>query len=326
MTVLVTGGAGYIGGHVVDQLLATGERVVVVDDMTTGVRERLGGLPRLDVDLATSDAPAALEAFMREHEVEAVVHFAAKKQVGESVARPAWYYAQNMTGLANVLLAMEAAGARTLVFSSSAAVYGQGTGEPAREDDPCSPINPYGETKLAGEWLVDAARRAGAVDAVSLRYFNVAGAASTRLADRFALNLVPMVFERLDRGEAPRVFGDDYPTADGSCVRDYVHVVDLAAAHLAALAALRRGAPVSPALNVATGRGYSVFEVLETIREVTGIPTPPVVEPRRPGDPAVLVADPARIREELSWTASLGLRDMVESAWAARTALREARV
>lgn len=315
MTLLITGGAGYIGGHVAAQLRTVGTPFVVVDDFSTGVADRIVDEPVLDVPLASDRAVDELASFMRTHDVDAVVHFAAKKQVGESVAQPARYWHENIGGLANLVTAMERAGANSLVFSSSAAVYGQGTGAPAREDDPLAPINPYGRTKLAGEQLVSDAVRAGVLRAVSLRYFNVAGAQNRVLADRFALNLVPMLMERLREGRAPLVFGADYPTADGTCVRDYVHVVDLAGAHLDALDALRAGKDLSPALNVGTGRGHSVFEVLDAVQRLSGIEIPASVGPRRAGDPAALVADPTRISLELGWKAVLGLDDMVASAW-----------
>jgi UDP-glucose 4-epimerase len=315
VSVLVTGGAGYIGSHVVAGLTSRGESVVVIDDLSTGVPERVAGLVFRACDLASDGAPAQVEAILREHDIHAVVHLAAKKQVGESAQRPAWYYRENVGGLANLLLAMESARVSNLVFSSSAAVYGNGRGVPARESDAADPINPYGRTKLAGEWMVRDAVRAGWLRAVSLRYFNVAGAGSDLSADRFATNLVPIVFERLIAGEAPRVFGDDYPTPDGTCVRDYVHVVDLADAHVAVLDALSTGRAMPAELNVGTGAGRSVLEVLEMIRDVTGHATTPAIEPRRIGDPAALVADSSLIHAELGWSAKFGLREIITSAW-----------
>ncbi|KAB1659482.1 UDP-glucose 4-epimerase GalE [Pseudoclavibacter chungangensis] len=315
MTVLVIGGAGYIGSHVVTQLLDEGSALAAVDDLSTGVAERIAGIPTLGIDVASDRAPAEMARFMRAHDVDAVIHFAALKRVPESVAEPARYYRQNVGGLANVIEAMTEAGVRRLVFSSSAAVYGQGTGAPAREDDALRPINPYGETKLVGEWLVADAVRAGVLDAVCLRYFNVAGARDALRADRFAQNLVPMIIERLRRGEGARIFGDDYATSDGTCVRDYIHVVDLADAHLRVLDALADGRTVPAALNVGTGRGYSVREVIDAVARVSGIAIEPVVEPRRAGDPADLIADARLITESLGWHARHDLDDMVESAW-----------
>lgn len=317
MTVLITGGAGYIGAHVLAALESRGDKAVVVDDLTTGTPEKVGATPHFNFDISTTGAADALADIMQALEVTSVVHFAAKKQVGESVAKPAWYYQQNMGGLANVLEAMQRANVKSLVFSSSAAVYGLGTGsdEPIREDDVKDPINPYGQTKLAGEWLVQAAAKAAGISAVSLRYFNVAGAGSDELADRFALNLVPMIFEKLAEGKSPLVFGDDYPTPDGTCVRDYVHVVDLADAHLAVLDAIAAGTPVSTEYNVGRGEGYSVFEVVDAVRRASGQKFEAEVAPRRPGDPALLVADASRIKDELGWTAKFSLDDMVTSAW-----------
>jgi UDP-glucose 4-epimerase len=190
------------------------------------------------MNLAHSSSVDALASFLTKHSVDAVIHFAARKQVGESVAMPAWYFSENVGGLANVLLALERAGVSSIIFSSSAAVYGDARGD-VSESAPKEPTSPYGETKLVGEWLLSSAAAAQGLDAISLRYFNVAGAGWPELGDKMALNLVPMVFERLDAQESPRIFGDDYNTPDGTCVRDYVHVMDLAEAHVAALDALR---------------------------------------------------------------------------------------
>lgn len=316
MTVLLTGGTGYIGSHVAHLLRDRGDEVVIVDDLVTGARDRVEGFPLVELDLASPDAPRALASTLREHRVDAVVHFAARKQAGESVAEPVRYYRDNLGGLGHLLDAMSAAGVGTLVFSSSAAVYGQGEGRPIGEDAPTIPVNPYGETKLAGEWLVNAWVRAhGEARATSLRYFNVAGAGDPRLGDRMALNLIPMVFERLVARERPRVFGDDYATPDGTCVRDFVHVADLADAHVLALDALRGGAPGARVYNVGTGRGYSVREVIDAIGRATGLEVAAEVLPRRAGDPDSIVADASRIAGELGWRASRGLDDMVSSAW-----------
>lgn len=321
MTILVTGGTGYIGSHVVSLLQARGDRVVVVDDLVTGVAERIGEAPLHELDLAAADAAPRLERIMAEHGVERVVHFAARKQVGESMARPLWYHEQNTGGMLALLRAMRRAGVEQLVFSSSAAVYGMGRGSGRiGESDPTVPVNPYGETKLAGERIVSGMIEAGQLRATSLRYFNVAGCGEDRLADRVALNLIPMVIERLLRDEAPRVFGDDYPTPDGSCIRDYVHVSDLAEAHLVALDRLAAGEPLSRAYNVGTGRGSSVLEVVQAVREASGRDIAPVVVERRPGDPPELVGDVELIRRELGWTARLGLAEMASSAWRAMSA------
>lgn len=315
MSVLVTGGAGYIGSHVVRLLRERGEQIVVVDDLVTGDRDRIPGIPLIQMDLADSGAPTLLEAVMREHGVEQVIHFAGRKQVGESVSRPAWYYQQNVGSLANLLLAMENADVNRVVFSSSAAVYGTSEGSALREDTAQNPINPYGETKLVGEWLLAAAVASFGIRASSLRYFNVAGAGWPELGDTAVLNLVPMVLERLDLGVAPLIFGDDYATLDGTCVRDYIHVLDLAEAHLAALDSLVAGPARHDVYNVGTGVGSSVRSMVDEIIAVSGVNAVPEVRERRPGDPAVVVADPHAIAVAIGWTAKRGLTDIVRSAW-----------
>ena len=314
MTWLITGGAGYIGAHVAKAMTGAGERIVVLDDISTGIEARLPA----DVTLVRGSASdrEVLDRVLKEHTVTGVVHLAAKKQVGESVEKPLLYYRENVTGLAVLLEAVVAAGVRRFLFSSSAAVYGVPDVDLITEETPCVPINPYGETKLAGEWLVRATGRAHGMSTACLRYFNVAGAAAPELADTGVFNVVPMFFDRLTRGEAPRIFGDDYPTPDGTCVRDYIHVADLAEAHLAVSGHL----DVSPGggdltVNVGRGEGVSVRRLAELVGEVTGLRTKPVVEPRRPGDAARAVASAGRMAEELGWTASRGMREMVESAW-----------
>ncbi|MEU3661641.1 UDP-glucose 4-epimerase GalE [Streptomyces sp. NPDC032940] len=315
MSWLVTGGAGYIGAHVVRALVDGGESVVVYDDLSTGRADRVpSGVPL--VVGSVLDGPL-LESVIRDHAVTGVVHIAAKKQVGESVERPLHYYRENVTGLQTLLEAMTAGGAGRLVFSSSAAVYGMPDVDLVTEDTPCLPMSPYGETKLVGEWLINAAARAHGIRAASLRYFNVAGAAGPELADTGVFNLIPMVFERLEAGEAPRVFGDDYATPDGTCVRDYIHVQDIASAHLAAARRLA-DAPEGTALtlNIGRGEGSSVREMVDRILKVAGKEdVVPQVTERRPGDPARVVASADRAREELGWTARHGLDDMIDSAW-----------
>ncbi|MFD0250570.1 UDP-glucose 4-epimerase GalE [Streptomyces sp. NPDC127113] len=315
MSWLVTGGAGYIGAHVVRALVDGGEHVVVYDDLSTGSTDRVpDGVPLVVGSVLDG---ALLEGAIRDHAVTGVVHIAGKKQVAESVERPLHYYRENVTGLATLLEAMTATGVGRLVFSSSAAVYGMPDVDLVTEDTPCLPLSPYGETKLAGEWLINAAARAHGIRAASLRYFNVAGAAAPELSDSGVFNLIPMVFERLEAGDAPRVFGDDYATPDGTCVRDYIHVEDIASAHLAAARRLA-DAPEGTALtlNVGRGEGSSVREMVDRILKVTGRQdTAPRVSPRRPGDAARVVASADRAREELGWTARHDLDAMIESAW-----------
>ncbi|MFE6488503.1 UDP-glucose 4-epimerase GalE [Streptomyces sp. NPDC057757] len=316
MTWLITGGAGYIGAHVARAMAEAGERVVALDDLSAGIADRL---PE-DVPLvrgSTLDG-ALLRKVLTEHGVTGVVHLAARKQVGESVERPAYYYQENVGALATLLEAVAEAGVSRFLFSSSAAVYGNPDVDLITEDTPCEPMSPYGETKLTGEWLVRAAGRAHGIGTVCLRYFNVAGAAAPELADTGVFNVVPMVFDRLARGEPPRIFGADYPTPDGTCVRDYIHVADLAEAHLAAARRLTAGSTGDLTVNIGRGEGVSVRELIALIAEVSGDSTPAVVEPRRPGDAARAVASAERAARELGWSAHRGVREMVESAWRGR--------
>jgi UDP-glucose 4-epimerase len=320
-TWLLTGGAGYIGAHVLRALRASGRGVVVLDDLSTGVRDRVPDDVPL-IDASTLDS-TAVTAALRDHDVTGVIHLAAKKAVGESVARPSWYWHQNVEGLRVLLDACVASDVQAVVLSSSAAVYGDvATGNGlVTEDTPTHPMSPYGSTKLAGEWLLDEVAAAHDLRHTSLRYFNVAGAGAPELADSGVHNLVPMVFRRLDDGESPQVFGDDYPTPDGTCIRDYIHVADLADAHVAAAAALEQH-QLARALNVSTGRGYSVHEVVDTIREVTGRDLAPEITPRRPGDPPRIVGSTALAHAQLGWTAQHDLTAMVTSAWDGWTARR----
>ena len=313
MTWLITGGAGYIGAHVARAMAEAGERVVALDDLSAGVPARLPA--EVPLVRGSSLDGELLKRVFAEHGVTGVVHLAARKQVAESVAQPTRYYRENVGCLVTLLDAVAGAGIERFVFSSSAAVYGDPGVDLITEDTPCAPVNPYGETKLAGEWLVRAAGKAHGISTVCLRYFNVAGAAAPELADTGVFNIVPMVFDRLTRDEAPRIFGDDYPTPDGTCVRDYIHVADLAEAHLAAARRLAGGVPGDLTVNIGRGEGVSVRELITAIGEVTGDRRPPLVEDRRPGDAPRAVASAARAAEELDWTARRGVREMTESAW-----------
>ncbi|MEU0006959.1 UDP-glucose 4-epimerase GalE [Streptomyces sp. NPDC006314] len=313
MTWLITGGAGYIGAHVVRAMAEAGERTVVYDDLSTGVAGRLPARVPL-VRGSTLDGDR-LARTLAEHEITGVVHLAAKKQVGESVGRPLHYYRENVEGLRVLLEAVTAADVPSFLFSSSAAVYGMPDVDLVTEETPCHPLSPYGETKLAGEWLVRATGRAAGLATASLRYFNVAGAATPELADTGLSNVVPMVFEKLTEGAPPRIFGDDYPTPDGTCVRDYIHVVDLAEAHVTVARALGSSPGTELTLNIGRGEGVSVREMIDRINAVTGYDRPPAVTPRRPGDPARVVASADRIATELGWRARYDVQDMITSAW-----------
>ncbi|WP_210593582.1 UDP-glucose 4-epimerase GalE [Streptomyces sp. GESEQ-35] len=316
MTWLITGGAGYIGAHVVRAMTEAGERTVVYDDLSTGIAERVpDGVPL--VVGSTLDGERVARA-LTDHAVTGVVHLAAKKQVGESVDLPLHYYRENVEGLRVLLEAVTQAEVPSFVFSSSAAVYGTPDTEEGglvTEETPCVPMSPYGETKLAGEWLVRATGRATGLATASLRYFNVAGAAAPELADTGVFNIVPMVFEKLTENAPPRIFGDDYPTPDGTCIRDYIHVMDLAEAHVATARALQSSPGRDLTLNIGRGEGVSVREMIDLINAVTGYDRPPTTTPRRPGDPARVVASADRIATELGWKAKHDVHDMITSAW-----------
>jgi UDP-glucose 4-epimerase len=315
VTYLLTGGAGYIGAHVARTMTESGHDVVVLDDLSTGYADRLpAGVPLVRASVLDTDAVVAALA---RHEVRGVIHFAGKKAVAESVERPLHYYRENVGGMISLLEAMRTAGVTRIVFSSSAAVYGTPASDRVTEQSPTTPESPYGVTKLVCEGLLRDAAAASDLRHVSLRYFNVAGAATPELADRGVHNLIPLVLSALREGRRPTMFGDDYPTPDGSCVRDYVHVQDLASAHVIAAERLDRGL-VPSVLNVGTGTGSSVREVMETTARVTGRPVDYEVRPRRAGDPAQVVASADRIRAEFGWTARLDLAAMISSAWAVR--------
>ncbi len=318
MTVLVTGGCGYIGAHVVHALHQAGQEVVVVDDLSYGKPSRIEGARLYGMDIAAPGADKRMAKIMKEHGVDSVIHFAARKQVGESVEKPLWYYQQNLNGMLNVLSAMKESGASKLVFSSSAATYGVPPVDVVPEDVvPMLPINPYGQTKLFGEWMARACEKSFGLRFCALRYFNVAGCGPLELEDPAILNLIPMVFDRLRQGKAPAIFGADYPTPDGTCVRDYIHVSDLADAHIAALSYLDRDERKYDVFNVGTGEGTSVRQIVDEIKSVTGLPFTESIEKRRAGDPPHLIGSPKRINEEMDWHAKYDVHDIVESAWAA---------
>lgn len=314
MTWLVTGGAGFIGSHVVRALLAGGVRVVVLDDLSSGDKSRVpDGVP---LEVGSVRDRESVDRVLAGHSVSGVVHIAAKKQVGESVEKPLWYYEENVGGLRVLLEAMVAGGVRRLVFSSSAAVYGSPDVPLITEDTLCEPQSPYGETKLVGEWMIRATAAAHGLAYANLRYFNVAGAASPELGDPTSLNIVPMVFERIEAGLPPRIFGDDYDTPDGTTIRDYVHVSDIASAHVAAARRLETDPRAALTLNIGRGEGVSVRELVDLILQHTGSELEPEVAPRRPGDGARSIASADRIKAELGWSARYGIADMVASAWA----------
>ncbi|MGI5239933.1 UDP-glucose 4-epimerase GalE [Dactylosporangium sp. CA-139066] len=317
MSWLVTGGAGYIGAHVVARLRAAGEPVVVLDDLSTGDPARLPA----DVPLVVGDAgePALVRAALHRHGVTGVMHLAGSKSAPESLGRPIRYYQQNVGVTAAVLEAMVAAGVSRLVFSSSAAVYGHPETPTVAEDAPARPLSPYGMTKLAAEQLIAAAGRAHGISWIALRYFNAVGAAAVHLGDRGTTNLFPLAFEALRTGLPLTVAGTALPTADGSGVRDYVHVADLADAHARAARRLT-GDRHAHVYNAGAGRGHSVLEVLRAVAEIAGAPVPTRAGPPRPGDAPEVVAAIDRIAADLGWRPRHTLYDCVASAWLARAA------
>jgi UDP-glucose 4-epimerase len=313
--VLVAGGAGYIGSHTVRLLEELGVPVVVLDNLSTGHRAAVRAA-FAEVDLGDRDALARAFA---EHRPAAVIHFAAKCYVGESVTDPAKYYRENVLNTWNLLEAMRAAGCRDIVFSSSCATYGDPVEIPMTESHPQHPISPYGRTKLHMEHMMQDYARAYGLRYAALRYFNAAGAARDGSLGELhepETHLIPLVLQAASGARAEiQVFGDDYDTPDGTCIRDYVHVEDLARAHAAALAKLQAGA-TEIAVNLGTGSGFSVLEVIETARRVTGRPIRHRVVARRPGDPPRLVSGGTRARDLLGWTPERpSIEDIVRDAW-----------
>ncbi|MWB98853.1 UDP-glucose 4-epimerase GalE [Agromyces seonyuensis] len=322
MSWMVTGGAGYIGSHVVRAFRERGIDVVVVDDLSSGHRSFVPGDVRF-VQSTILDG-LALERAMEQYDVTGVVHLAGFKYAGVSVQRPLHTYQQNVNGTASLLAAMAERGVRNLVFSSSAAVYGTPDVDLVTEGTPKHPESPYGESKLIGEWLIADQGRAAGLRHTSLRYFNVVGSGSEELYDTSPHNLFPIVFETLLTGGTPRINGDDYATPDGTCVRDYIHVADLAAAHVAAAERIEAGEPIEPVYNLGSGDGSSVGEIMSAISRVTGIAFEPEIGPRRAGDPDRIVASGELAARDLGWANRHSLDEMVDSAWQARRAAAEA--
>lgn len=318
MSWLVTGGAGYIGAHVVRAFRAQGIGTVVVDDLSSGRRNFVpDGVPLVEGSILDG---SLLERAIDEHGVVGVVHLAGFKYAGVSVQRPLHAYLQNVTGTATLLGAMEARGVERIVFSSSAAVYGTPDVDLVTEDTAKRPESPYGESKLIGEWLLADQARATGLRHTSLRYFNVVGSGTDEVFDPSPHNLFPLVFDALLEGRTPRINGDDYATPDGTCVRDYIHVADLADAHVAAARRLDAGERLEAVYNLGSGDGVSVGEIMREVARVTGIAFDPEVGPRREGDPARIVASGELAARDLDWRMRHSLSEMVASAWAARRA------
>jgi UDP-glucose-4-epimerase GalE len=314
-TVLVTGGAGYIGSHAAKALRQAGYGVVIYDNLSAGHREAALGAPLIVGDIADV---AAVRAAIRDSGATAVMHFAAWLAVAESVTDPAGYYRNNVTGTLGTLEAMAAEGVKHFVFSSTCAVYGEPREVPLREDLPTAPINAYGQTKLAIEHALPHFERAYGIRSIRLRYFNAAGAdPDGELGEDHApeVHVIPRAFEAAKTGAPMYIYGEDYPTPDGTCLRDYIHVTDLADAHVRALAHLARGG-ASASYNAGTEQPSSVREVIDAVEKVTGTKVNRVSAPRRPGDPAVLYASAQRIRADLGWVPQrAALETIVADAW-----------
>lgn len=314
MTILVTGGAGYIGSHTVRWLTAQSRPAVVLDSLEYGFREAVHDVPLVVADIGD---PVAVGEALAEHDVDAVIHFAAYKSAGESVEQPGRYFENNVGRTAMLLETMAAAGVRRFVFSSTCAVYGTPKTLPVDEEHPTGPESPYGESKLMVEQMLPWFEKAHGLRWVALRYFNAAGASADAAIGedpRSSLNLVPLAMRAaLGRGTL-KLFGTDYPTPDGTAIRDYVHVDDLADAHLRAVEHLERGGP-STVVNLGTGTGSSVREVIEATRRLSGVDVPVELTARRPGDPVAVYADNSKAAAVLGWRPRYGLDDIIASAW-----------
>jgi UDP-glucose 4-epimerase len=313
--ILVVGGAGYIGAHVAYLLQENGYGVRIYDDFSNGLKSRIDGKFSDVVIGDVLDRQALISAC---EGIDAVIHLAAKKAVGESVDNPLKYYENNVGGTLNLLAAMSLKGVKRIVFSSTAAVYAPSEKLSITESDLTEPLSPYGQTKLLSEKLISAVASAEELSAISLRYFNVVGALRDEFADNSKDNLVPKVFAALKTGKNPEIYGSDYPTKDGSCIRDYIHVSDLAKAHLVALEKVF-AANVDEVYNVGSGTGYSVTEMINQIAESIGKSITPTLSPRRPGDTAQLIASIAKIERDLGWKPERSLKEMIDSAWQAES-------
>lgn len=316
MTWLVTGGAGYIGSHVVKAFTAAGVDCLIVDSLASGHCSFVPpGVPLVVASILDTGAVARA---MTEHHVTGVVHLAGFKYAGVSVREPLLTFEQNVEGTVSLLRAMETADVGHLVFSSSAAVYGTPKVERVTEETPTEPESPYGESKLAGEWLIRDQGIAKGLKHTSLRYFNVVGSGSPKLYDSSPHNLFPLVLRALTAGQTPKIFGNDYSTPDGTCIRDYVHVSDLATSHVAAARALDSGVSLERVYNLGSGDGVSVRQIMDTVRQVTGIDFEPEIATRRPGDPDRIVAAGDLAARDLDWRMRHTLEDMVSSAYRAQ--------
>jgi UDP-glucose 4-epimerase len=311
MKVLVTGGAGYIGAHVSELLQENGYSVRIFDDFSNGLDKRVKNFK----DIFNGDITDREAVLKSMDGMDAVIHLAAKKAVGESVSNPLKYYTNNVGGTMNVLAAMSLKKVNKLVFSSSAAVYSPSEKDAIEESDPTDPLSPYGATKLLSEQLISKVGQAEGFSTISLRYFNVVGSKKVEFGDNSRDNLVPKVFAAYKEGKSPEIYGADYPTKDGTCIRDYIHVQDLAEAHLVALKQL--DTKVDGVYNVGSGTGYSVKEIFDQLEESMAVKLNPVISARRSGDSPKLIASIKKIEKDLGWRPKATLKEMIDSAWAA---------
>ena len=316
MKVLVTGGAGYIGAHVSELLQENGYSVRIFDDFSNGLDKRVKNFK----DIFNGDITDREAVLKSMDGMDAIIHLAAKKAVGESVSNPLKYYTNNVGGTMNVLAAMSLKKVTKLVFSSSAAVYSPSEKDAIEESDPTDPLSPYGATKLLSEQLISKVGQAERFSTISLRYFNVVGSKKVEFGDNSRDNLVPKVFAAFKEEKSPEIYGADYPTKDGTCIRDYIHVQDLAEAHLVALKQLDN--KVDGVYNVGSGTGYSVKEIFDQLEESMAVKLNPVTSARRPGDSPKIIASIKKIEKDLGWRPKATLKEMIDSAWAAEKGAR----
>jgi len=311
--VLVIGGAGYIGAHICQSLVDNGYSVRIFDDFSNGLHMRIDGKFTALVEASVLDRSALNSAM---DEIDSVIHLAAKKAVEESVSNPLKYYEHNVGGTLNILAAMAVKKVKKIVFSSTAAVYAPSEKSAIDETDLLAPLSPYGATKVMAEELIKSVGAAEGFSTISLRYFNVVGSTKVEFADNSKDNLVPKVFAAINRGESPEIYGSDYPTKDGTCIRDYIHVADLADSHLSALKRVE-SAIVHEVYNVGSGKGYSVKEMIDQIAVSMNKELTPKICPRRAGDIPQLIASISKIERELGWKPKRSLKEMIDSAWQA---------
>jgi UDP-glucose 4-epimerase len=316
--ILVVGGAGYIGAHIAWLLQEGGYQVRIYDDFSNGLKSRVEGKFRDVVIGDVLDRKLLVDSLAG---IDGVIHLAAKKAVGESVSNPLKYYENNVGGTLNILAAMSVNGVKNLIFSSTAAVYSPSEKLTISEDDKTEPLSPYGQTKLLAEKLISNVASAEGLSAISLRYFNVVGSLRDEFGDNSKDNLVPKVFAALKSGAEPEIYGDDYPTKDGTCIRDYIHVGDLAEAHILALEQVFKS-KVNEIYNVGSGDGYSVAEMISQISKTIGKTLTPKIVARRAGDTAQLIASTSKIERDLGWRPKYTLKEMIDSAWQAESRSR----